>query len=111
MVDQDQPGSRKLINDLGALTARVLGEALRGAGVDSGGAEPWAFGIIGMVDLATAAWLERKTMSRADLVAYLTSLLWDGLAANGLGRTSALDVTAIKQKTAMPSRPARQKPA
>jgi AcrR family transcriptional regulator len=84
-VTQTQPGVRKLINDMGALVSRVLGEQLRAAGVDSGGAEPWAFGIIGMVDMATAWWLQRQSMSRADLVDYLTSLLWTGLAGHGLG--------------------------
>jgi hypothetical protein len=87
-VTQTQPGVRKLINDMGSLVSRVLGEQLRAAGVDSGGAEPWAFGIIGMVDMATAWWLQRKTMSRADLVGYLSSLLWTGLAGNGLDQVS-----------------------
>jgi AcrR family transcriptional regulator len=87
-VTQTQPGVRKLINDMGALVSRVLGEQLRSAGVDSGGAEPWAFGIIGMVDMATAWWLQRQTMSRADLVEYLVSLLWDGFSGNGLGENS-----------------------
>ncbi len=83
-VTQEDPGVRKLIDDIGSLVSRLLGEQLRRAHVDSGGAEPWAFGIIGMVDMATAWWLQRKTMSRADLVDYLVSLLWDGLAVNGL---------------------------
>jgi hypothetical protein len=57
----------------------VLGEQLRALGIDSGPAEPWAFGIVGMVHLAGDWWLERRTMTRARLVDDLTTLLWNGL--------------------------------
>lgn len=60
--------------------AVVLGEELRRVGVDSGGAEPWAYGIVGMVQLAGDWWLERGSMPRARLVAYLDALLWEGFA-------------------------------
>ncbi|MEY2458619.1 MAG: hypothetical protein QOG30_449, partial [Acidimicrobiaceae bacterium] len=46
---------------------------------DSGPAEPWAFGIVGMVHLAGDWWLERRTMTRARLVDDITALLWTGL--------------------------------
>jgi AcrR family transcriptional regulator len=65
---------------VGLHAARVIGEILRQAGFDSGGAEPWGFGIVGMVRAATDRWLEAPTMSRADLVRYLTDLAWPGLA-------------------------------
>ena len=45
--------------------ALVLGEQLRQAGADSGGAEPIAHGIVGMVHAAGEWWLERQTMPRA----------------------------------------------
>ena len=41
-------------------------------------------GMIGMVHLACEWWLDRRTMSRLDLVDYLSELLWGGLAGNGL---------------------------
>lgn len=59
--------------------AQILGEALRGLGGDSGAAEPWAYGMVGMVVWAGGWWLERRTMPRKRLVAYLTDLVCDGL--------------------------------
>jgi AcrR family transcriptional regulator len=59
--------------------ARVLGDRLREAGVDSGGAEPWAHGIVGMVQAAADWWIDRRSMSRAALVAYLTALISVGI--------------------------------
>ena len=56
----------------------VVGEELRGAGLDSGAAAPWAHGMVGMVHMAGDWWLEHKTMSREALVSYLVTLLWSG---------------------------------
>jgi AcrR family transcriptional regulator len=70
-----------LVTQVGQRVALVLGEQLRARGVDSGPAEPWAFGIVGMVHLAGDWWLERRTMTRARLVEYLATLLWNGLDA------------------------------
>lgn len=60
-------------------TAVVLGEAMRERGLDSGAAEPWAYGLVGMVHLAGDWWIEHRTMPRERLVAYLASLAWSGL--------------------------------
>ena len=68
-----------LVAQVGRRVALVLGEQLRGLGIDSGPAESWAFGIVGMVHLAGDWWLERRTMTRARLVDDLTALLWNGL--------------------------------
>lgn len=67
---------------VGAHASRVIGGILRAAGLDSGAADPWGFGIVGMVRSATDRWLEQQTMSRDDLVRYLTNLVWPGLSAN-----------------------------
>ena len=65
--------------------ARVMGDALRELGVDAGGAEPWAHGLVGL-GLATGEWwLDRKTMSRANVRAYLTDFVWNALA--GISRS------------------------
>lgn len=72
-----------VIGDIGQRVALVLGEQLRDAGLDSGAAEPWAFGIVGMVHQAGDWWVERRTMPRARLVEYLSQLLWDGIARAG----------------------------
>ena len=59
--------------------ARVLGDRLRSAGVDSGGAEPWAHGVVGLVQAAADWWIDRRPMSRAALVDYLTTLISGGI--------------------------------
>jgi AcrR family transcriptional regulator len=75
---------RRLVSDVGVVVARALGEWLREQGSDSGPAEPWAYGVLGMVHVTTEWWLDRRTLSRKDLVQYLTSLLWTGFSGNGL---------------------------
>ncbi len=75
---------RRLVSGLGIVVARALGEWLREQGADSGPAEPWAYGVLGMVHVTTEWWLDRRTLSRKDLVAYMTSLLWSGFSGNGL---------------------------
>lgn len=62
------------------LIATLLGEDLRERGLDSGGAEAWALGLVGMVQSAGDWWLERRTMSRAALTGYLSSIIWGGLS-------------------------------
>jgi AcrR family transcriptional regulator len=64
---------------VGLHASRVIGEFMREAGVDSGAADPWGFGIVGLVRAATDRWLEQPTMSRGALVTYLTDLVWPGL--------------------------------
>ena len=49
-------------------------------GGDPAAAQPWAYGIIGFVQMATDWWMEEPTMARADFVDHLAALLWDGLA-------------------------------
>jgi AcrR family transcriptional regulator len=70
-----------------ALSA-LLGDYLRNMNLDSGAAEPWAHGIVGMVQNVSEWWLERRTMSRDAVVEYLTQIIWsaiDGFTrANGI---------------------------
>lgn len=68
-----------LVAQVGKRVALVLGEQLRNLGIDSGPAEVWSFGIVGMVHLAGDWWLERRTMTRDRLVDDITALLWTGL--------------------------------
>jgi AcrR family transcriptional regulator len=70
-----------LIDSIAREVAVVIGERLRAAGLDSGGAAPWAYGIVGLVHQAGDWWLDDRTMSRAQLTRYLTALLWGGLSA------------------------------
>lgn len=59
---------------------RVVGDLLRAVGLDAGPAEPWSFGLVGLVRAAADRWLEAPSMSRAALTGYLTELLWTGFA-------------------------------
>lgn len=73
-----------LVVQIGSALSRHIGALLRASGRDSGPAEPWAYGIVGTVHVATEWWLERRSMSRPDLVEYLTALIWGGLSAQHL---------------------------
>ena len=74
----------KVASDISTEIAVSLGSSLRRAGADSGAAEPWAFAIVGMTFAGAGWWLERRSMSKEDLVEYLTQLLWSGLSGAGL---------------------------
>jgi AcrR family transcriptional regulator len=62
-----------------ALTA-VLGDHLRVYGLDSGGAEPWAYGMTGLVQSTGEWWLQRRSMSRATVVEYVTQIIWAAIS-------------------------------
>ncbi len=70
-----------LVDAIARRVAVVMGDQLRLAGMDSGGAVPWSFGIVGMVHQAGDWWLDERTMTREQLTGYLTTLLWNGLEA------------------------------
>ena len=59
--------------------AALLGDYLRSLNIDSGGAEPWGHGIVGMVQNVSEWWLERRTMSRDAVVEYLTQIIWSAI--------------------------------
>ncbi|MGH2734289.1 MAG: TetR family transcriptional regulator, partial [Actinomycetota bacterium] len=70
------------ISDFIRQIARQVADNLRADldryGIEPEAAEPWAFGLVGMVQLAADWWLERRTIERRQLVAYLVTLVWDG---------------------------------
>jgi AcrR family transcriptional regulator len=76
----------------GGHLSMVIGSVMRSAGVDSGAAEPWAFGILGFVLSATEWWLVRRSMSRADFVDYLAGFVWGGLSSSGMERIDVVGV-------------------
>ncbi|MDV7196348.1 TetR/AcrR family transcriptional regulator [Rhodococcus kroppenstedtii] len=61
------------------LLSTVLGERLRRMDMDSGGSLPWAYGIVGSVQLATHWWISNRSMSATDLIDYLTMMVWGGI--------------------------------
>jgi AcrR family transcriptional regulator len=72
-----------------ALTA-VFGDHLRAYGLDSGGAEPWAYGMTGLVQSTGEWWLQRRSMSRATVVEYVTRIIW--AAISGMLREAGVAV-------------------
>jgi AcrR family transcriptional regulator len=80
-----------LVDVIAKQVAVSAGEQLAQRGSDSGAAVPWAYGIVGLVHQATDWWLEDATMSRERFVAYLTDLLWNGLAGGERGPAGAAE--------------------
>lgn len=76
-----------------ALTA-MLGDYMRMFNMDSGAAEPWSYGIVGMVQNTGEWWLERRSMSRDSVVEYLTQIIW--AAIDGLGRQNGITIDPDK---------------
>ncbi|MBB4686050.1 AcrR family transcriptional regulator [Amycolatopsis jiangsuensis] len=72
-----------------ALTA-LLGDYMRMFSMDSGAAEPWAHGIVGMVQNTGEWWLDRRSMSRDSVVEYLTQIIW--AAIDGLTRQQGVAI-------------------
>ncbi len=72
-------------NAIAAAIARVLGDVLRGFGVDAAGAEPWAHGLVGLGVSTGEWWLTRRTMTRAAVSTYLSSFVWHAL--EGIARS------------------------
>ena len=65
---------------ISAALARVMGDALRELGVDAGGAEPWAHGLVGLGLSTGEWWLTRKTMTRSAVSNYLSAFVWHAFA-------------------------------
>lgn len=70
---------------LATLITAALAHQLQQAGRDSARAEPVAFATMGMVFGAAEWWLDRRTISRAELVDILADLLWAGLGGQPPG--------------------------
>src|SRR5688572_25110569 len=70
---------------IAAVISRVMGDALRELGVDAGGAEPWAHGLVGLGLSTGEWWLDRQTMTRAHVGAYLTDFVWHALRGISAG--------------------------
>lgn len=83
---------QQLITEFGLRLAQVLRTALRNAGTDTGPAELWSFSILGTVLAGAEWWQARPSMSRADVVDYLTAFVWGGLTAGGV---VGIDASAV----------------
>ncbi len=61
---------------IAASLSAVFGAYLRAYGLDSGAAEPWGYGLTGLVQSTGEWWMSRRSMSRDNVVEYLTKLIW-----------------------------------
>jgi len=69
----------RVFDALGALITQSLRFQLQQVGRNPTVAEPIAFATMGMVFGAAEWWLDRRTLTRAELVGLLGDLLWAGL--------------------------------
>ncbi|MEB3069768.1 TetR/AcrR family transcriptional regulator [[Mycobacterium] vasticus] len=73
----------KVIADSERIIARMLAVMLRirmnQVGMDTSGAEPWSYMIVGAVQLATHSWLLNPRMTADELIDYLTMFAWSAL--------------------------------
>jgi AcrR family transcriptional regulator len=76
-------GKHKVVADseriIAGMLAVVLRRRMHGAGMDTKGVEPWAYLIVGGVQLATHSWMSHRRMSSDELIDYLTMLSWSAL--------------------------------
>ena len=80
LIDTDDgpaPFRTVLADVIGEQTAHSLAEA----GLDPSLARPWADGVVGFIDAASAWWLDAPSrVDRTRLTQYLAGLLWGGAA-------------------------------
>lgn len=81
LVPRDgETGAQGSRDEVAASVAKVLGDAMRRHGVDAGGAEPWAHGLIGFT-LAVGEWhIRRDILSTEATASYLAEFIWNALA-------------------------------
>jgi AcrR family transcriptional regulator len=68
-------------HEIAEALGRMLGERLTQAGRPAGPAMTWAYGVVGMVQLAAHWWAGTHQVSPAELVDQLTGLAYGGLGA------------------------------
>jgi AcrR family transcriptional regulator len=73
----------KAVADSERIIARMLAVMLRHrmaeVGMETGGAEAWAYHTVGGVQLATHSWMQNQRISADELIDYLTMLSWNAL--------------------------------
>lgn len=92
-VRPDAEDASAIVEAVAREVAVRVGDQLRAQGLDAGGAEPYAHGIVGMVHQAGDWWIRSRTMSRHALTTYLTTLLWSGF--EGIARGAGTDPGVI----------------
>jgi AcrR family transcriptional regulator len=87
---------------LAAILTALISDYLWVFGLDAGPAEPWAYGLTGLMQSTGEWWLQRRSMSREHVAAYVTQLIW--AAISGTLRDSGVPVDP--DKPLPPLRPA-----
>jgi len=73
-----------------AAITQTLVDTMQDLGLETGGAEPWAQGVVGL-GLATGEWwIVRKTMSRTAVTSYLSEFIWGALV--GISRNQGVTI-------------------
>jgi AcrR family transcriptional regulator len=89
-----RPFGRDVVADdkelIGNALSALLGDYMRAFDMDSGAAEPWGHGIVGLVQNVSEWWLERRSMSRDAVVEYLTQIIW--AAIDGIVRQHGIAI-------------------
>ena len=75
---------------IAAALARTLNDGLSELGVDASGAEPWAYGLLGLGLSTGEWWLRRRTMSRAAVSRHLSAFIWN--AFEGIARENGVRI-------------------
>ena len=83
------------------LVATVLADRARLLEIDSGGAVPWAYSIVGSIQLATHWWISNKAMTAEDLIDYLTMMTWG--AVEGIARAGGSPAKFRAREHPMPT--------
>jgi AcrR family transcriptional regulator len=71
---------------IAGMLAVMFRRRMQKEGMDTRGVEPWAYMIVGGVQLATHSWMSHRRMSSDELIDYLTMLSWSalgGIVENG----------------------------
>jgi AcrR family transcriptional regulator len=93
-----RPFGRDMVADdkelIGNALSTLLGDYMRAFDMDSGAAEPWGHGIVGLVQNVSEWWLERRSMSRDAVVEYLTQIIW--AAIDGIVRQHGIVIDPNK---------------
>jgi AcrR family transcriptional regulator len=83
VMTSNSASKSKAVADSEQIIARMLAVMLRrrmaDVGMDTGGAEAWAFHTVGGVQLATHSWMSNPRMTADELIDYLTMLSWNAL--------------------------------
>lgn len=64
---------------IAGMLAVMFRRRMQRVGMDTKGVQPWAYMIVGGVQLATHSWMSHRRMSSDELIDYLTMLSWSAL--------------------------------